>query len=111
MGRTSGLDSSEETKQRNLTLLRNYQHAFSMSGEATNVAERHLKLAYDYSFTKGRRIEHVIAVCLYMGCKVQKTSHMLIDFADILRVSLLLLAPLILLTTNRSMFMNLDLPT
>ena len=58
-----------------------------MSGEATNAAERHLKLAYDYSFTKGRHIEHVIAVCLYMGCKQTKTSHMLIDFADVLRVS------------------------
>lgn len=87
MGRASGLESSEETKQRNLALLRNYQHAFQMSGEATNVAERHLKLAYDYSFTKGRHIEHVIAVCLYMGCKISNTSHMLIDFADVLRVS------------------------
>lgn len=87
MGRTSGLESSEETKQRNLALLRNYQHAFKMSSEATSAAERHLKLAYDYSFTKGRHIEHVIAVCLYMGCKLQKTSHMLIDFADVLRIN------------------------
>lgn len=96
MGRASGLESSEETKQRNLTLLRNYQHAFNMTAEATGVAERHLKLAYDYSFTKGRHIEHVIAVCLYMGCKLQNSSHMLIDFADTLRVCLHFSFPLLI---------------
>lgn len=85
-GRTSGFESSELTIQRGLALLRNYQHPLNLPDNVISVAERHFKLAHEFKFTKGRHIEHVIAVCLYMGCKYQKTSHMLIDFADILRV-------------------------
>ncbi|CAG7854717.1 Transcription factor IIIB 60 kDa subunit Short=TFIIIB; AltName: Full=B-related factor 1; Short=BRF-1; AltName: Full=TFIIB-related factor [Serendipita indica DSM 11827] len=86
-GRSSGMESSEITKQRSLALLRNYQQPFALPDSVISTAERHLTLAYQYSFTKGRHIEHIIAVCLYMGCLEQKTSHMLIDFADILRIN------------------------
>jgi transcription factor IIIB 90 kDa subunit len=94
------MESSEMTKQRSLALLRNYQQPFSLPDSVITTAERHLTLAYQYSFTKGRHIEHVIAVCLYMGCKEAKTSHMLIDFADLLRVSILALYTSLLTPTR-----------
>jgi transcription factor IIIB subunit 2 len=86
-GRSSGMESSEITKQKSLQMLRNYQQPLSLPDSVISTAERHLILAYQYSFTKGRQIEHVIAVCLYMACKEAKTTHMLIDLADFLRVS------------------------
>ncbi|KAG8756900.1 transcription factor TFIIIB subunit brf1 [Serendipita sp. 396] len=86
-GRSSGMESAEITKERSQALLRRYQQPFSLPDAVITHAERHLTLAYQYSFTKGRHIEHVIAVCLYMGCREVKTSHMLIDFADVLRIN------------------------
>ncbi|KAG8832950.1 transcription factor TFIIIB subunit brf1 [Serendipita sp. 399] len=86
-GRSSGMESAEITKERSQALLRRYQQPFSLPDAVITHAERHLTLAYQYAFTKGRHIEHVIAVCLYMGCREVKTSHMLIDFADVLRIN------------------------
>lgn len=85
-GRTSGVESSELTFQHNAAILRNYQTELKLSDSTISSGERHLRMAYAQSFTKGRNIHHVIAVCLYMACRVLNTNHMLIDFADFLRV-------------------------
>jgi len=44
-------------------------------------------LALNNNFTKGRRTEVVAAVCLYVVCRQEKSSQMLIDFSDLLQVS------------------------
>lgn len=41
------------------------------------------------NFVQGRKSEYVVAACLYVACRMNKTNHMLIDFADIVQVSLL----------------------
>ena len=35
---------------------------------------------------RGRKSTHVIAACVYITCRTEGTSHMLIDFSDILQV-------------------------
>jgi hypothetical protein len=46
-----------------------------------------LKLASAANFIQGRRMDMVIAVCLYSACrKITPCKVMLIDFADILQV-------------------------
>jgi transcription factor IIIB subunit 2 len=40
------------------------------------------------NFVQGRRTQYVVAACLYSACRVDKTSHMLIDFSDLLEVRL-----------------------
>jgi transcription initiation factor TFIIIB Brf1 subunit/transcription initiation factor TFIIB len=50
-------------------------------------AARTFTLALSYNFTKGRKTQYVIACCLYMTCRQEKSSHMLIDFSDALNVS------------------------
>jgi len=44
------------------------------------------KLALAKHLTRGRKSSNVIAACLYITCRTEGTSHMLIDFSDILQV-------------------------
>jgi len=44
------------------------------------------KLALSKGMTKGRKIDNVIAACVYITCRVESTSHMLIDFSDALNI-------------------------
>ena len=38
------------------------------------------------NLTRGRKSTHVIAACVYITCRTEGTSHMLIDLSDILQV-------------------------
>jgi len=44
------------------------------------------KLALAKHLTRGRKSSHVVAACVYITCRTEGTSHMLIDFSDILQV-------------------------
>ena len=44
------------------------------------------KLALAKHLTGGRKSSHVIAACVYITCRTEGTSHMLIDFSDVLQV-------------------------
>ncbi len=50
-------------------------------------AQRLFKLAVEHQFTRGRRSGCVIAACLYIVARMNRTAHMLIDFADALSVN------------------------
>ncbi|RKP15496.1 cyclin-like protein, partial [Piptocephalis cylindrospora] len=50
-------------------------------------ASRYFNLALAQNFTRGRRTVHVAAVCLYIACRMERTSHMLIDFSDLLQLN------------------------
>lgn len=55
-----------------------------------DAAVRFFKLGLAHNFSRGRKAEVTMAVCLYASCRLEKTSHMLIDFTDIAEVFLLL---------------------
>ena len=44
------------------------------------------KLSLTKHLTRGRKSSHVIAACVYITCRTEGTSHMLIDFSDVLQV-------------------------
>ncbi|KAL7275085.1 transcription factor TFIIIB subunit brf1 [Rhizina undulata] len=52
-----------------------------------DAAQRWFTLAVTNNFTKGRRTQYVVACCLYVVCRQNKSSHMLIDFSDILHIN------------------------
>lgn len=52
------------------------------------MALRYFKLALAHKFNQGRRSQYVVASCLYLVCRMEKTSHMLIDFSDKLKINL-----------------------
>lgn len=49
------------------------------------------KSALAFNFTQGRKQGHVIAACLYIVCRREKTMHLLIDFSDVLHTNVFIL--------------------
>lgn len=70
-------------------------------------ARRLFVLALQHNFTQGRRTQHVVAVCLYIVCRREKTPHLLIDFSDVLRINLYILGHTFL---KLCQVLNLQLP-
>lgn len=60
--------------------------ALRLPDRIADSGQRYFNLAVNMSFTKGRRTQYVVAACLYSACRMDKTSHMLIDFSDLLEV-------------------------
>lgn len=63
-------------------------HALRLAERLSDAGARYFNLAVNMNFVQGRRTQYVIAACLYCACRMEKTSHMLIDFSDLLEVSL-----------------------
>jgi transcription factor IIIB subunit 2 len=63
--------------------------ALNIAAATADQAFRHYKLAAAANFIQGRRTKNVAAVCLYIACRKDPHSpFMLIDFSDVLHVSL-----------------------
>lgn len=43
------------------------------------------------NYVLGRKSEYTVASCLYVACRMDKTTHMLIDFADAIQVNVFIL--------------------
>ena len=43
------------------------------------------------NFVLGRKSDYTVASCLYVACRMAKTTHMLIDFADVIQVNVFVL--------------------
>ncbi|TKY90721.1 hypothetical protein EX895_000719 [Sporisorium graminicola] len=43
------------------------------------------------NYVLGRKSEYTVASCLYVACRMEKTTHMLIDFADAIQVNVFIL--------------------
>ncbi|QSL67173.1 hypothetical protein MERGE_001562 [Pneumocystis wakefieldiae] len=61
--------------------------ALHLSERHAETAVRYFTLAVTHNFIQGRRSQYVIASCLYIVCRLERTSHMLIDFSDILQIN------------------------
>lgn len=54
----------------------------------TEGALRLFRVAVERNFHKGRRMANVCCACLYVVCRMERTPHMLLDFADVLETNL-----------------------
>ena len=54
-------------------------------------AHRWYILALQHQFTRGRRANYIVAACLYIVCRMEKTPHMLLDFSDVLQTNVYVL--------------------
>eukprot|EP01087_Luapelamoeba_hula_P015268 TRINITY_DN4540_c0_g1_i2.p1 TRINITY_DN4540_c0_g1~~TRINITY_DN4540_c0_g1_i2.p1 ORF type:complete len:671 (-),score=132.07 TRINITY_DN4540_c0_g1_i2:55-2010(-) len=63
----------------------------NLSNTLVDTAYRQYQLALTQDFVRGRRAEHVTAACLYVACRLEKTAHMLLDFADALSTNVYVL--------------------
>lgn len=82
--------------------------AVALEGEHyVDAAHRWYALALNHQFTRGRRGNNVIAACLYIVCRQEKTAHMLLDFSDILQTSVYSLGGTFLRLVR---LLNLEIP-
>lgn len=81
--------------------------AVKLSEHHVEMAHRWFILALQHNFTRGRRSHNVMASCLYIVCRQEKTPHMLLDFADILQTNVYALGNTFLKLLR---LLNIDLP-
>ena len=86
-------NGSAEARERTLRearlLMTGYAHQLNIPDHTVNVGFQYYKLASSANFVQGRKIQNVVAVCLYAACR--KSTHanpckiMLIDLADLVK--------------------------
>ena len=92
------IDNGKRTMQQLSSSLHLSQHV-------VDSAHRLFMLAVEHNFIQGRKTLNVIASCLYIVCRREKSEHLLIDFADNMQVSLCLCVGV---TTERAPFMTVS---
>jgi transcription factor IIIB subunit 2 len=60
------------------------------------MAKRLYKLASDQKFIRGRKTSNVVGAILYTVCRKERTTHLLIDFSDVLQTNLFVLGSIYL---------------
>ncbi|KAJ2747547.1 transcription factor TFIIIB subunit brf1 [Coemansia sp. BCRC 34301] len=103
----SGQESREMTLQNSRRRIQRLATPLALSEHFVDSAQRYYMLALNLNFTKGRRSSYVAAACLYIVCRVEKGTQMLIDFSDILQVSVFKLGSTFARLVN---LLNLQLP-
>ncbi|KAI5795435.1 cyclin-like protein [Peziza echinospora] len=82
-----GLESREQTLANARRRIQQLAAALSVPDSYTDSASRWFTLALTNGFTHGRKTQYVVACCLYAVCRQESSSHMLIDFSDILHIN------------------------
>ncbi|KAF9585430.1 transcription factor TFIIIB subunit brf1 [Lunasporangiospora selenospora] len=103
--------TSQESREKTLDAARRritaMAVALKLNEHHAEVAQRYFNLAITNNFIQGRRSEHVVACCLYIVCRIEKTTHMLIDFSELLQMNVFKLGVTFL---HLSKQLNLTLP-
>eukprot|EP00127_Corallochytrium_limacisporum_P003643 Clim_evm31s151 gene=Clim_evmTU31s151 len=84
-------DSREITHRNGLREIKELASKLKMSNHHVDAAYRYFRLALQHNFVQGRKTRVVVAACLYMICRKERTPHMLLDFADLLQVNVYVL--------------------
>merc|ERR1712223_1412746 len=81
-----GRESREITLRNARKRIEALAHQLSLRRDRIEMAFHFFKLALARHLTRGRKSTHVIAACVYITCRTEGTSHMLIDFSDVLQI-------------------------
>lgn len=66
-------------------------HNLRIPESTVSQAVAHYKRALQKGFVKGRKSRFVTCACLYLACRMHKTSHMLLNFSSLLHVNIYVL--------------------
>jgi transcription factor IIIB subunit 2 len=80
-------DSRETTLANGRRRIQEVASRLRLSSHYVDAAHRLFTIAVEKNFVQGRRTTHVVAACLYIACRQEKSQHMLIDFSDALQVN------------------------
>ena len=80
-------DSRETTLANGRRKIQEIASRLRLGAHFVDAAHRLFTIAVEKNFVQGRRTTHVVAACLYIACRQEKSTHMLIDFSDALQVN------------------------
>lgn len=86
-GRQNAMECREQTITNGKRKIRRIAAALRIPDFIAEAAGEWFKLALTMNFVQGRRSNNVLATCLYVACRKEKTPHMLIDFSSRLQIS------------------------
>jgi transcription factor IIIB subunit 2 len=80
-------DSREATLAHGRRRIQDIASRLRLGSHFVDSAHRLFTIAVEKNFVQGRRTAHVVAACLYIACRQEKSQHMLIDFSDALQTN------------------------
>uniref|UniRef100_A0A674CS51 Transcription factor IIIB 90 kDa subunit n=1 Tax=Salmo trutta TaxID=8032 RepID=A0A674CS51_SALTR len=86
-----GRESRAQTLQNGRRQINTLGHQLQLNQHCLDTAFNFYKMAVCKRLTRGRRVAHVVAACLYLVCRTEGTPHMLLDLSDLLQVNVYVL--------------------
>jgi transcription factor IIIB subunit 2 len=80
-------ESREQTYYKGKKLIQEIGSQLRINNHCMDVAHNFYKMAVNQNITRGRNRIYVITACLYMTCRLEGTSHLLLDFSDVTQVN------------------------
>ncbi|GMR36372.1 hypothetical protein PMAYCL1PPCAC_06567, partial [Pristionchus mayeri] len=80
-------ESREVTYAKGKRLIEEVASQLRISKHCVETAFNFFKMCVTRNLTRGRLRSHVVAACLYMTCRLENTSHLLLDFSDVTQVN------------------------
>lgn len=105
----NALMSRETTLNNARRKLKAVSYALNIPEYVTDAAFQWYRLALSNNFVQGRKSQNVIAACLYIACRKERTHHMLIDFSSRLQVSVYSIGATFLKLAKKLQILNLPL--
>lgn len=96
-GRHYSKESREATLAQGKRKIQYLASLLRLGNHYVESAHRLFMMAVQRNFTTGRKSHNVIAACLYVVCRREKSPHLLIDFSDKLQTNVYVLGRLSLL--------------
>ncbi|XP_004603667.2 transcription factor IIIB 90 kDa subunit [Sorex araneus] len=92
-----GKESRAQTLQNGRRQIHHLGNQLQLNQHCLDTAFNFFKMAVSKHLTRGRKLAHVIAACLYLVCRTEGTPHMLLDLSDLLQVNVYVLGKTFLL--------------
>ncbi|XP_075387373.1 transcription factor IIIB 90 kDa subunit isoform X2 [Tenrec ecaudatus] len=92
-----GKESRAQTLQNGKRQIHHLGNQLQLNQHCLDTAFNFFKMAVSRHLTRGRKMAHVIAACLYLVCRTEGTPHMLLDLSDLLQVNVYVLGKTFLL--------------
>uniref|UniRef100_H2Z3U4 Transcription factor IIIB 90 kDa subunit n=1 Tax=Ciona savignyi TaxID=51511 RepID=H2Z3U4_CIOSA len=102
-----GKESRQVTLDKGKTQIREMAALLNLNRHCVDTAFNFFKMAISKRLSRGRRITHIVAACLYMTCRTEGTPHLLLDFSDITQVNVFILGKVFLLLAKE---LHINLP-
>ncbi|XP_067338319.1 BRF1 RNA polymerase III transcription initiation factor subunit b isoform X2 [Channa argus] len=92
-----GKESRAQTLQSGKRQIQQLGSQLQMNQHCLDTAFNFFRMVVSKHLTRGRKMEHIIAACLYLVCRTEGTPHMLLDLSDLLQVNVYILGKMFLL--------------